>query len=261
MENLIDIQVRDERRQKIQEFRDNCLHGNIDKVRSLINESVHDYKYDYDDGLIYTCIGGHQNIATMLITNGAKNLEQGLSFASMADKIDMVTFIINKGAKHYHNALLSICQQQKCNMKIFDILEKKMIDEKRGIDWEDLFFSACKGGSLDLINYLITKTNTFNWTEGILITQTYLGDHEEVAVFLALKGGDIRVYNRTLKNKSLIAKLAHYCVGDIGQHAIVVNDYKQSTEYKKSLENIKLELDKTRFLINVIDDIVMEYIR
>lgn len=77
-----------------EDFLPACEEGNYEAVKSLINADV-----DVKKGLLVVSRYGHLNLAPILISAGANNLDEALKEACITNRYAMAEFLVQKGAK------------------------------------------------------------------------------------------------------------------------------------------------------------------
>ena len=142
------------------------------------------------------------------------------------------------------------------DIELLKKIEKSFtLDDYYGIPWYDGFLSACSGGQLSIIEYISQSTNNLevnDLNDGI--THTTRGSREKIAIFLALKGGSISNYTKSLKLKDSISQLALNNIQNLGIHKDKVNKYNNIRK-----KGTLLLLDEHLSLIPVIANIIVEY--
>ena len=124
-----------------------------------------------------------------------------------------------------------------------------------GTPWCDGFISACKGSQLSIMEYISQKLGNLavsSYNYGII--QANSDSREEIAIFLALKGGSISYYLNPLKLEDSISQLALNNIQNLGIH-----NYKVD-KYNNILTNgTLLLLDEHLSLIPVLANIIVKY--
>ena len=79
-----------------------CRRGRIELLNWLIQNMeqrrMHCSVSDWNRGLYAACIGGHKDIAVIMIRKGAKNFNMGLRLACIYGHKDLVELMITNGA-------------------------------------------------------------------------------------------------------------------------------------------------------------------
>jgi hypothetical protein len=101
-------------------------------------------------GLIGACLGGHKDLAELMITKGAKNLDNGLRYACERGHEDLAELMIAKGADKFDWGLEGACEGGHK-----DLAELMIIKGAR--DYNLGLHGACSRGQKVLVKLMIDK--------------------------------------------------------------------------------------------------------
>ena len=123
--------------------------------------------------------------------------------------------------------------------------------------------SACYYGSLSVVKSMVDvdidvkQKCECDLNEAIVYTRSYF--QEQIAIYLALNGANISLYNRPFADDNSIKQLAYHGIQNLGIHENDVKKYKKSSEYIEFLEKTRVLLDEHNPLIPVLSNIIVKY--
>ena len=92
-----------------------CYKGDSDAVHTRIsNDEI--TSNNVDNGLYGACIGGHLELANLMIENGATDFDIGLECACQGGHLDLANLLIAKGATDFDNGLACACKGGKVTL-------------------------------------------------------------------------------------------------------------------------------------------------
>ena len=104
---------------------------------------------DFIDGFEGDCKGAHKDIAMMMIEKGGNEFYAGMLNACCSGSKDMVMFVIDLKEKSQY-------KDKHENHQFEDESEHKD-NEWDILRWMNMFESACKGGCMDIILFIIDR--------------------------------------------------------------------------------------------------------
>jgi hypothetical protein len=107
----------------------------------------------WDVALHGACLGGHREIAEMMVENGAKVMNYGLCGACRGGHSTIVQWLIDKGANNWNWGLYHACQGGHRG------IAQWMID-KGANDWIQGLCGACQCGHQAIVRWMIEKGAT-----------------------------------------------------------------------------------------------------
>ena len=127
---------------------------------------------------------GHLNIAKLMISKGANNFVESMSYACWGGQMEIIKFLIEKYPNtsfDWNYSLGSACKGGHIDVIKF-LLEKghSSINE-----FNEPMGEACEGGHLDIVKFMIIKGAT-HWDFGLRCA--CFGGHLDIVKFMIAKG-------------------------------------------------------------------------
>ncbi len=113
-----------------------CLNGNLEKAINMGKNDV-----DYNQGLLGACVGGHLEIAKLMLEKGGKKLNLGLYHACVGGNIDIIELLISKGANRFNRGLAGACNSFNKKIALLMISKGADIDKCNiRLDFDDVYY-------------------------------------------------------------------------------------------------------------------------
>jgi hypothetical protein len=241
-------------------FYNMCLMGNIELVKQILT-NPHRWFREANVGLKAACIGGHLDIAKLLIDRGADEYNQALRFACIGNHNHIVKYLLEevRGINWDCNIGLSYACERG-NIELLNLLTFHGAD-----DYNHGLYYACKGGKKEIAELMMQHgaTATRNATMGAccsnrpemvrwLIQKTIDLDwnmiFENACVYnwIDLLYYVMLYYSHEIIDPYFIIKTKHYDISNAFINASIINDNRKNKKHSIIIMNVKL-YDKNIF--------------
>ena len=186
------------------EFYHACRNSKPNMIRFLISRGIQ----DWDLGLAGACVGGHLNIARLMIRKSKKSRhkldwDNGLECACESGNVKLVNFMLVHESKDYRYALEGACKGG--NLKIVESMFAKV--SYQGWNNSHFLLNAGVGKHIKVINFLVEKARG-------TITPLGVGGEAWNYVFQgACIGGHIDLVKSTIGKTGVLPSLYYACLG------------------------------------------------